>query len=214
MASIRRAPTVENGVVVGNTTDKYAASNPLTRMLVERFCQAVGGFAEQLQAETILEVGCGEGHVTRVLLQRTAANIHATDISDQVLAEARENVESPRVTFENRNIYDLEPQRQAASLVVCCEVLEHLDDPQKGLQLLARAAAPYAILSVPREPLWRVLNMARGAYLGDWGNTPGHLQHWSKRGFQAFVAQEFEIMQVCSPLPWTVLLARSRQAAV
>ena len=36
---------------------------------------------------------------------------------------------------------------------------------------------------MPREPLWRGLNMARGAYLKDLGNTPGHVNHWSKRSF-------------------------------
>jgi hypothetical protein len=30
---------------------------------------------------------------------------------------------------------------------------------------------------VPREPIWRIGNMARGRYLGDLGNTPGHIQH-------------------------------------
>ena len=45
----------------------------------------------------------------------------------------------------------------------------------------------YLLVCVPREPLWRGLNMARGAYLKDLGNTPGHLNHWSKRSFVALL---------------------------
>ena len=40
------------------------------------------------------------------------------------------------------------------------------------------------LVSVPREPLWRGLNMARGAYMRDLGNTPGHVNHWSKRALR------------------------------
>ncbi|WP_316367457.1 class I SAM-dependent methyltransferase [Candidatus Thiodiazotropha sp. CDECU1] len=212
MAKQSRGPLVEDGIVVGNTTQKYESGNPLTRILVNNFCEAVGELAAQVAPQTIFEVGCGEGHVTKVLLERTKANIDAVDISETILDMARENVNSSRVSFECENIYAIEGEKRRADLVVCCEVLEHLDDPQRGLEILADAAAPHAILSVPREPLWRVLNMARGAYWNDWGNTPGHLQHWSKSGFVNFVSQEFEVMQVRSVLPWTILIARSRRA--
>ncbi|MES9969254.1 MAG: class I SAM-dependent methyltransferase [Candidatus Thiodiazotropha sp.] len=212
MAKQRRGPLVEDGVVVGNTTQKYESGNPLTRLLVNNFCATVGELAAQVAPQRIFEVGCGEGHVTNVLLEQTKADIDAVDISETILDMARENVNSSRVTFECQNIYAIEGKQRNAELVVCCEVLEHLDDPQRGLEILADAAAPYAILSVPREPLWRVLNMLRGAYWGDWGNTPGHLQHWSKSGFVNFVSQAFEVMEVRSVLPWTILIARSRRA--
>ncbi|MEJ2611017.1 MAG: class I SAM-dependent methyltransferase [Candidatus Thiodiazotropha sp.] len=204
-----RGPLVENGIVVGNTTDKYESGNLLTRFLTNRFCRAVGDLAAEVAPQKIFEVGCGEGHVTKVLLERTPASIDAVDISETILNMARGNVASSRVNFECKNIYEIDGLKSQADLVVCCEVLEHLDDPQKGLKILADAAAPYAILSVPREPLWRILNMARGAYWRDFGNTPGHLQHWSKSGFIDFIEKEFKVIEVRSVLPWTILLARS-----
>jgi hypothetical protein len=48
---------------------------------------------------------------------------------------------------------------------------------------MARCAERHLLVSVPREPLWRMLNMARGAYWPALGNTPGHLNHWSRRSF-------------------------------
>ena len=87
--------------------------------------------------------------------------------------------------------------------------LEHLEDPAGALDVLAGLARPWLLASVPREPLWRVLNCARGKYWADWGNTPGHLQHWSRSGFLAFLERRFQVVEARSPLPWTVALCRA-----
>ena len=55
------------------------------------------------------------------------------------------------------------------------------------------------------------LNLARGKYIKDLGNTPGHLQHWSKKSFITLVEKYFTVIEVKSPLPWTMLLCRQRQ---
>ena len=71
-------------------------------------------------------------------------------------------------------------------------------------------AKRWLLVSVPREPLWRGLNMARGAYWKDLGNTPGHLNHWSKRSFVALLSRHGEVVEARSPFPWTMLLVRLR----
>jgi len=114
-------------------------------------------------------------------------------------------------TFFVRSIYDLEQGRDSADLLVCCEVLEHVEDPASALAALQRAASNYVVLSVPREPIWRVLNMMRGKYWGQLGNTPGHLNHWSSRSFIRLVGQYFDIVEVRNPFPWTMLLCRVRR---
>ena len=96
----------------------------------------------------------------------------------------------------------------AADLVVCCEVLEHLERPDDGLQVLQAIVSPYLIVSVPREPLWRALNMARGKYWKDRGNTPGHIQNWSQSQLLSLVSRYFDVLEVRSPVPWTILLCR------
>ena len=112
--------------------------------------------------------------------------------------------------FEAKSIYDLETGRDDADLVVCCEVLEHLEQPEVALQALQRIEFRHLIVSVPKEPLWCALNLARGKYIADWGNTPGHIQHWSKTGFIRMVSKYFDVLEVRSPLPWTMLLCRPR----
>ena len=79
-----------------------------------------------------------------------------------------------------------------------------------GLARIAELAQPWALLSVPREPVWRALNLARGAYVRDLGNTPGHLNHFSKSAFERFLSTRFELVEVRSPLPWTMALCRAR----
>ena len=78
---------------------------------------------------------------------------------------------------------------------------------------LAQAAQRHAVLSVPREPNFRVLNFLRGQHFKDFGNAPGHVQHWSAGSFLRFVETEFEILQVKKLLPWTVVLASPRQSS-
>ena len=95
-------------------------------------------------------------------------------------------------------------------LVVACEVLEHLAHPERALAEIARVARGRVVLSVPREPLWRALNLARGAYWREAGNTPGHVQHWSRAEFVALVARTFRVLDVWSPTPWTVVAAELR----
>jgi len=62
---------------------------------------------------------------------------------------------------------------------------------------------------VPREPIWRALNLARGKYVRDLGNTPGHLGHWSRRGFLELLGGRLEVVAVRTPLPWTMALCRA-----
>jgi 2-polyprenyl-3-methyl-5-hydroxy-6-metoxy-1,4-benzoquinol methylase len=158
------------------------------------------------------EIGCGEG----VLCLRVAAmgcEVSGSDLEPAAIEEARRRahgVARPPV-FSLMDIYSVRPASMSTvDILVCCEVMEHLPDPEKALDTLAASGAPMVLLSVPHEPIWRVLNVTRGRYLSDWGNTPGHLNHWSRPGFLAFVGRRFDIVATRAPLPWTFVLARPR----
>jgi ubiquinone/menaquinone biosynthesis C-methylase UbiE len=93
-------------------------------------------------------------------------------------------------------------------LVLAIEVFEHLPHPHAALDELQRVCSGSLIASVPFEPIWRVGNMARGRYLPDLGNTPGHINHWTNRGFAKLVGERFEVSRAANPLPWSMLLGR------
>ncbi|HEY4093124.1 MAG TPA: class I SAM-dependent methyltransferase [Luteibacter sp.] len=202
----------EQGLVIGNTYDKYGSRNFVVKQLMAGFHDALDDLVGAANPSAIYEVGCGEGYWIAQWWSRGLA-ASGCDISPEVVALARENTAAMGLspdTFEVRSIYDVRGSRAAGELVVCCEVLEHIDDPERGLRALRDIASGYIILSVPREPLWRVLNMVRGKYVTKLGNTPGHIQHWSSGSFRKLVEQYFDVIEVRAPLPWTMVLARAR----
>lgn len=198
-------------VEAGNFYDKYATSNPIERRLVSRFLASVRELVALSGAGDAHEVGCGEGELA-MMLARDGLRVRGSDLSAEVVAEAGRRASAAGLEIELRaaGLADLEPERDAAELIVCCEVLEHLPDPEAAIDALARLARPWLLASVPREPLWRVLNLARGKYVGDLGNTPGHLGHFSRRGFHRLLEPRFEIVAARAPLPWSMALCRAR----
>jgi 2-polyprenyl-3-methyl-5-hydroxy-6-metoxy-1,4-benzoquinol methylase len=193
----------------GNVYDKYGTQNPIARRLMAGFMSNLDELIERTAAREAHEVGCGEGELS-IRLARRGIRMRGTDAFPRVLEEARRRAAAAgvEVDFEATPVEELDPAEHAAGLVVCCEVLEHLEDPRRGLAVLAGLARPWLIASVPREPLWRALNLARLSYVGALGNTPGHLSHWSTRGFERFLGERFEVVEVRNPLPWTMALCR------
>lgn len=198
----------------GNVYDKYGTSNPVARRLMAGFTGELDELVGLTGATEAHEVGCGEGELS-IRLARRGLRVRATDAFGQVLEEARRRASAAgvEIAFEATPVEELGPEGHAAELVICCEVLEHLEDPERALEVLARLARPWLIASVPREPLWRALNLARLSYVSELGNTPGHLNHWSKRGFVRFLRRRFEVVEVRSPLPWTMVLCRAAGAS-
>lgn len=200
----------EDGIVTGNTYDKYSSKNPIVKRMMKGFESSLTGFVAKAAPQSIHEIGCGEGYW---VLRWTEQGMQARgcDFSKNVIKIAKDNAISrglPSSIFESRSIYDLDKSIDSADLLVCCEVLEHLEDPEAGLRALQSIPTQHLIFSVPREPLWRVLNLARGKYITQLGNTPGHIQHWSKRSFMQMISKYFEIVESSAPLPWTMLLCR------
>ncbi|MCP4951970.1 MAG: class I SAM-dependent methyltransferase [Proteobacteria bacterium] len=206
-----QSPRIENGIVVGTGSNKYQSKNPVARFALSQLLDTVMQFTSSCSPSSILEVGCGEGHVTERLLAGTKANVQATELSDFLVNETALRLgEQPRLTISQLDIYDLEGEQYRSDVVVCCEVLEHLERPEEGLRRLAQATKGFVVLSVPREPNFRILNFLRGQHFTSFGNAPGHVQHWSARSFVRFLEPEFEVLQIKALLPWTVVLARPK----
>ncbi|MQA75731.1 MAG: methyltransferase domain-containing protein [Solirubrobacterales bacterium] len=195
----------------GNVYDKYASRNPIERRLVGRFLSELRSLVARSGAREAHEVGCGEGELS-LMLAREGLRVRGSDVSAEVVAEAARRAEAAcvEVAYREASITALDPSIDAAELLVCCEVFEHLPDPEAGLESIAALARPWLVVSVPREPLWRVLNLARGKYLDELGNTPGHLGHWS-RAFLRFLRRRVDVVEARSPLPWTLALCRARR---
>lgn len=192
--------------VVGNFEDKYASKNPIARALVSGFLDAVNELFVLAHpgGKQVLEVGCGEGELANHLVTNAPAPARyvATDLSLDRLSPRLD----PRIETAQASIFDLPYATDSFDVVVCCEVLEHVDDPSAALAEVARVARGKVLLSTPWEPVWRAMNVARGKYLRDLGNTPGHIQHFSRRDLEALASRHLRIAAMRRPLPWTVIL--------
>ncbi len=187
----------------GNTYDKYASANPIERRMMEGFFAALDESLPAAPPATILEVGAGEGEVAvRVRDRFPDAALTILDLPDPELGSHWRDLD---LAGAFGSVETLPFPDDSFDLVLGIEMLEHVPDPAVALRELRRVCRGHAVFSVPREPLWRVLNMGRGKYLRDLGNTPGHIQHWSKKAFAEEVGRQFSVDAVRSPLPWTMV---------
>jgi 2-polyprenyl-3-methyl-5-hydroxy-6-metoxy-1,4-benzoquinol methylase len=199
----------DDGVVTGNTYDKYGSTNPVVRRLMSSFERTLDELMARAEPQSLLDVGCGEG----VLVHRWAQSLPGRrvvgiDLQEESIQAGWSQRQAPNLEYRTMPAEDLPFAADEFDLATAIEVLEHVPDPEHTLAEMARCAERHLLVSVPREPLWRMLNMARGAYLSQLGNTPGHLNHWSRRSFARLLAQHGEVVELRSPFPWTMLLVR------
>ena len=201
---------VAEAVPTGNTYDKYGSTNPVVRRLMAGFDAALDELWEQAAPESALDVGCGEGVLTERFAQRVAGGqVMGVDLEDPKLRAEWASRTRANLEFRSYDGPELPFGANEFDIVCAIEVLEHVPDPDRTLAEMVRVARRHVLVSMPREPLWRGLNMLRGAYVRRLGNTPGHVNHWSKGAFLDFVNAHGQIAAVRSPFPWTMLLVRT-----
>ena len=200
--------TDREGTVTGNTYDKYGSTNPVVKRLMGNFEGTLEELFTAAAPRSLLDVGCGEGVLTHQWAPRVDGRVVGIDLDDPQLHAEWARREAPNLEYmvmKAENLPFADGEFDTASAI---EVLEHVPGPEHTVAEMARVAERWLLVSVPREPLWRALNMARGAYLKDLGNTPGHLNHWSKRSFVQLLSRHGKVVEARSPFPWTMLLVR------
>ena len=205
-------PTVTvdaEGTVTGNTYDKYGSTNPVVRRLMSTFERTLGDRGTRADPQSGLDVGGGEGVLTHPWAQALGdRRIVGIDLEDPRLQAEWATRQRPNLEYRVTKAERMPFEDGEFDLASAIEVLEHVPDPEHTVAEMARVASRWLLVSVPREPLWRGLNLARGAYVRDLGNTPGHLNHWSRRAFVALLGRHGEVVEARSPFPWTMLLVR------
>jgi ubiquinone/menaquinone biosynthesis C-methylase UbiE len=196
-------------VPTGNTYDKYGSTNRFVRRLMASFEGALDELFARAAPESVLDVGCGEGGLTTQWAARLAGGtVVGIDLPDPKLEAHWRASDRPNLEFTTGRAEELPFGSDEFDLVAAIETLEHVADPERAVAELARVARRHVLVSVPREPLWRMLNVMRGAYVRQLGNTPGHVNHWSKHGFAQLLARHGEVIETRSPFPWTMVLLR------
>lgn len=190
---------------------KHTSRNPLQRFLINSFYSTLISLANPLLPKTVLDAGCGEGFtLNKLMLNQIGQSIEGVENEKEAIALGKKLF--PKANIKQGSIYDLPYKDGSFDLVVCTEVLEHLKYPQKALLEIIRVSKKYIILSVPNEPFFRLANFLRGRYIAEFGNSPGHINHWTALSFVKFVRQNnLKNIKTLFPFPWTIILGEKQQ---
>lgn len=183
--------------------------NLIHKKLIRGFMISLLQMLERTGKKEVYEFGCGEGQLMGVLHQN-GYKVAGFDLDETSVNIAKQNFISlgHEVDIQIGDVYQKEVDVPNGGMVICCEVLEHLERPEEALNNIKEKTNGYFIVSVPREPLWCILNLVRGKYIKNFGNTPGHINHWSKKKFVGLCAKYGEVIEAKSPLPWTMVLVK------
>ena len=195
-------------VPTGNTYDKYGSQNPVVRRLMAGFERSLDELWHMALPESILDVGCGEGVLTSEWAERLEGRIVGIDLPDPKLEAEWQKRQRPNLEYRAEEATSLSFAEDEFDMATAIEVLEHVPEPEATVAEMARVAKRWVLVSVPREPIWRMTNMARGAYWKSLGNTPGHVNHWSKVSFVSMLSRHGKVEEVRTPFPWTMALVR------
>lgn len=196
-------------VISGNVYDKYGSSNFIYQRLVKNFRKRLFAMLEQVQARSILEVGCGEGYwLLQIGQQWPKSRLIGLDLGMDVIQEAQREILF--ADFLQGSAIRLPFASSSFDCILALEVLEHLSSPAAAMTEFARVSARYCLVSVPFEPYWRMLNLARLYYLSALGNTPGHVQHFGHHSLKKLLCTDFNIVSYQVVFPWLMLLAEKQ----
>lgn len=184
---------------------RHATDNRLYQWHTRVFMDRIAELLERSGAETVLDAGCGEGFVADHLKAALPhLRITGLDASAEAVEYAREHY-AHAASYHVGSVYALPFDDDAFDLVLCSEVLEHLDRPDDALAELRRVARRHVAVTVPLEPIFDTLtriNLRLGI-----GGDPGHVNFWTRRGFERFVGRHFDRVETGTTLVYNWALA-------
>ena len=194
---------------------KYMSHNWLLRFVsrshIACLARIIDGLPDQGRLK-VADIGCGDSFAGAALQLscRNVGSIVGLDVDANKLRISREVYQQNELdcSLVQGSIYDLPFDNETFDLVLCSEVLEHLDDAPRALRELHRITKRYCLLSVPNDVVFRLANLARGRYLRALGNPPEHIHHFGPRTFRKLISRTFTIQEARLPVGlWTVALA-------
>ncbi|HEY0749669.1 MAG TPA: class I SAM-dependent methyltransferase [Chitinophagaceae bacterium] len=125
--------------------DQYDTNDNKTR---DTEAKAKKEILNEINFERCLEIGCGTGKNTEWLSQK-AMHITAVDLSEEMLAKAKQKIKSDHVTFVQADIREnWDFAKDKYNLVTFSLVLEHIDQIEPIIQKAADALADNGYLYI------------------------------------------------------------------
>jgi ubiquinone/menaquinone biosynthesis C-methylase UbiE len=173
---------------------RYTRGNPVSRAHIRRFKRVIGDRLAPFAPRSVLDAGCGEGFTVNALAARfPGVSFTGVDADTDAIAFAQGHFGGP-ANFATANLYALPFADASFDAVVCSEVLEHLDAPDRALAEVLRVAGAVAVVTVPHEPYFDAL-LQLGIRLG-FSPDPGHVNHWTFGQFSRFVRAQAPLARI------------------
>ena len=165
---------------------KHTHRNPIQRFLLDNFFRTLLKLTAGKKIENILDVGSGEGFTLNRLMENKIGSMwEGIEYSKDAIAIGHKIY--PKVKIKQGSIYKLPYEDNIFDLVLCTEVLEHLENPDRALEELVRVSKKYLAVSVPNEPFFMLAQIIRGKNWSRFGNDIEHFNHWTAFNFPKFV---------------------------
>ena len=120
----------------------------------ERFFASTRWTPEELDGQQVLEVGCGAGRFTQVVLEHTRAQLCSVDYSRAIWVNRRNHPASAdRLKLFHASLYHLPFRRESFDRVFCLGVLQHTPDFRESVRCLAQMVKPGGVLAVDFYPI-------------------------------------------------------------
>jgi ubiquinone/menaquinone biosynthesis C-methylase UbiE len=194
--------------------DKYNTKNPLKRLCIKHFEEYLLNkirftFANGNLDVSVLDIGCGEGFISAEINRHFPdMKITAIDFDAEAVKKAQNLHGSGggggNIVFQRGDIYNLEFQNNSFDIVLCLEVLEHLEHPEDALKEIYRVCKKHLVISVPHEPWFCLGNLLALKNVSRFGNPADHIQHWTKKSFANFLSVQFADFAIDTSFPWII----------
>jgi SAM-dependent methyltransferase len=112
----------------------------------DRLFRGTGWTPQELAGELVLEVGCGAGRFTEVLLE-AGARVVAVDASSAVEACRETCGDHPRLAIVQADLHELPFRAAAFDRVFCYGVLQHTPDPERAFRALVEQVRPGGLVA-------------------------------------------------------------------
>lgn len=188
---------------------KYETTNPVVARLIGRFFRTLEEVLSRAPRTSMLDVGCGEGEPLERLGPGRWQRVEAVDLDLNCVDRVGQRL--PEVTAHQASAADLPFDDDALDLVVCLEVLEHLDGPEDAVAEMARVSACQLVVSVPYEPWFRLGNLLRGRHPRRLGNHPEHVNQFRPATLRRLLEPHADVEELKVAFPWLICRARVRQ---
>lgn len=160
------------------------------------------------KGKTLLDLACGTGEFL-VIMQNLGYEVYGVDFNERAVDFFKNNLGIKNV-YKEDVIKFLEDKKEEYDVITAFEIIEHLDNPKKLLELVHRALKPggYFAFSVPN----------RERYFGKispeieiWDFPYQHLTRWNLESLKNFIKNyPFEAIMAKKEIPISWFMSRLR----